>query len=46
MASEAAGDYATQDQPDDSRLRPIRPDVIPALDTELPTFLRRSVTAR
>jgi cell division protein FtsZ len=31
---------------DDDRLRPIRPDVLPAVDTELPTFLRRSVTAR
>jgi cell division protein FtsZ len=31
---------------EDRRLHPIRPDVIPALDTELPTFLRRSVTAR
>lgn len=28
------------------RLRTIRPDVVPAVDTELPTFLRRSVTAR
>jgi cell division protein FtsZ len=27
-------------------LRPLRPDAAPALDTELPTFLRRSVTAR
>ena len=31
---------------DTGGLHPIRPDVIPALDTELPTFLRRSVTAR
>jgi len=28
------------------RIRGIRPDVLPALDTELPAFLRRGVTAR
>jgi hypothetical protein len=31
---------------DSGRLRAIRPDVMPAVDMELLTFLRRSVTAR
>jgi cell division protein FtsZ len=31
---------------DGGRVRGIRPDVLPALDTELPAFLRRGVTAR
>jgi cell division protein FtsZ len=44
VEEEEPEEFAAADSP--GRIRPLRPETVPALDMELPTFLRRSVTAR